>query len=68
MLSVVFLVRMFFLSPLEAFLEVGLWGVSFTLIFLSAVRFALVILLPFFLVAVCIVQYDLDAPCESLHD
>lgn len=39
MLSVVFLVRIFFLSPLDAFLEVGLWWVSFTLTFLSEVRF-----------------------------
>jgi hypothetical protein len=48
-------------------LEVGLWWVSFK-IFSSAVRLALVILLPVFLVAACIVQYDLDAPGESLHD
>ena len=68
MLAVVFLARVFFLSLFDVFLEVGLWGVCFSLTFLLAVRLALVILLPFFLVAVCIVQYDLDAPCESLHD
>ena len=60
MLAVVFFARVFFLSLFlfDAFLEVGLWGVCFSLTFLSAVRLALVILLSFFLAPVCVAQYD----------
>lgn len=58
MLAVVFCARVFFLSLFDAFLEVGLWGVCFSLTFLSAVRLALVILLSFFLAPVCVAQYD----------
>lgn len=58
MLAVVFFARVFFLSLFDAFLEVGLWGVCFSLTFLSGVRLALVILLSFFLAPVCVAQYD----------
>ena len=55
MLAVVFLARVFF-SLFDAFLEVALLGACFSLSFLSAVRLALVILLSFFLAAVCVAK------------